>query len=717
MNLSRRDFLKKSGVLSTGIVVSVSLVGCMPPFPTFADVTPEAARAWLRLSTEGEIQFISPRQEMGQGVSTGLKQIIAEELGVNPVQIKLTLFRTDQIDAVASTVGSQSILDFAEPVALAAACLRETILDRALKLSKLENAQLSMQDTGVSFDDGFLSFKEIAAGATIHLLGSDVSMRSEGIVLNTFSDAKKKFVGKPVVSDELHDIVTGAALFTADVQLDDMLYGGLARPPKLGSVMAGYDLEKAKNLTGIVSIIECLGTLGVVGETPMIVTRGIDALLIDWKIENEVSQESIDRSIDIDANDKKLEHKVMDEGDIQPGNWTVDQRYDIPMAAHMAIEPRCSVAHWQEDRIDVWASGQDIFMVRDAVGKYLDVRETSVIVHSNRIGGSFGGGSFWPDVEAAILSKAVKRPVKVQLSRPENFQLAYHRPPSSHRIRIRTDNNGYITDWWHRFKSGHVAFTSAIMPRWMQTASSVIGDFGVARGSDHPYGRATTNIKVEFSDIRMPVHTGPWRGLGAAPNCFAVESAVDAAAHASDMDPIVFRLKNIDDIRLKNCIEQVRKIANWKDGDSKLGRGIACGIYKQLSYAAIIVDIEIEKTTGKAVITHMYCAHDCGLVINPDQVRAQIEGNLVWSIGMVTKESLYVENGRINADYPGQYSLPLISDIPPMTIALIEEPGVAPSGAAESAIVGSAAISNALSGLLSQNYNKLPINLKTITSR
>ncbi|MBC7942096.1 MAG: xanthine dehydrogenase family protein molybdopterin-binding subunit, partial [Chitinophagaceae bacterium] len=311
----------------------------------------------------------------------------------------------------------------------------------------------------------------------------------------------------------------------------------------------------------------------------------------------------------------------------------------------------------------------------------------------------------------AVLARAARVPVKVQWSRAQEFQLGFHRPPSSHRIRARL-HHGRLQTWWHGFASSHILFTAAAVPAWLQRLTDVIGDDGVARGSTLPYRAAAR--RTEFDLARLPVHTGPWRGLGAGPNVFAIESAMDECARHVNADPVQFRLDHIIDDRLRGVLQRVAAVADWTRPlppapHKRRGRGVACGIYKAMSYAAVVADLEVETDTGQVRVLNLWCAHDCGHVINADQVRAQCEGNLVWGLGMALIEQLPVAASNVAATTFAQSPIPRLPDVPAMEVVLVDS-AQPPTGAGETAIVAAAAaITNALRDAVGARPTRLPV--------
>jgi len=388
------------------------------------------------------------------------------------------------------------------------------------------------------------------------------------------------------------------------------------------------------------------------------------------------------------------------------------------MAAHGPIEPRAAVASWQDAALQVWAGTQDAFYIRDFLADALGLSVEAVTVQSCRIGGAFGGKTICTvEAEAAALTLATGSPVKVQWTRAQEYALGFHRPPSSHRIRARVAQ-GRITDWDHAQMSSHIMFTSAVVPSWMQRGTDMFaGDGGVARGMAASY--VTGRARASYDMVRLPVHTGPWRGLGAGPNALVIESAIDEAAQAAGSDPLEFRLAHIADPLLASVLVRVGEIAEWSrplaavDG-LRLGRGISCGTYKGASHAAAVADVAVDDQ-GRVRVTRLWCVHDCGLVINPDQVRAQCEGNLVWSLGMVLTDDLRTEAGQVTALTFADAPIPRMSDVPAITVDLIES-NRPPQGAGETVMVaGPGAIANALRAATGRKLVRFPIGAEDLT--
>jgi isoquinoline 1-oxidoreductase beta subunit len=662
--MSRRNLFAHAARLTAGVTVFAAAPACafnpLPALPTRSMPPAEARIAWLRLLPDGRVQLLLPRQEMGQGVSIALRQIVAEELDWELERVEAVLPDTAAIAPVKSTVGSDSLKDFAEPVARAAALLRE----------------------------------HLRSGGTV----TEIRDQGQPVTLRSLQGGGRH-VGQGHPTERIADIVTGApSLYAGDIRLPGMLFGLVlpvgARLPEPGGDLQPVRLED--------------------GRSGLLATHSAVLHAVAARVEQDETPRAMP-DMDIDAVERRghLEHTLRGDAVIRDTAWTLDRRYDIPFAAHAAIEPRSAVAQWHPReaavQLEVWTGTQDAFFVRETLARQFGLSAETVLVHSCRIGGGFGARTIVrQELEAALLARAAGWPVKVQWSRAAEFADGFHRPPSSHRIRARLDAEGRIADWWHGFCSGHVIFTSAAMPRWMQFVTGFVKDPGVARGALPPY--AAARMRVEFSDIRLPVDTGPWRGLGAGPNGFAIESAIDELAQLAGQDPLRFRLANLDPQhgRLTACLEAVRDLSGWsRPAPAGMGRGVACGIYKESSFAAVVAEVQVA-SDGAVRVTHLWCAQDSGMAINPDQLRAQVEGNLLWGLGMVLTERLPIEGGRVAAYTFADYPIPTMDAMPVLDIALIEPPGAAPSGAGETAMVGVAAITNAIAAATGRRVTTLP---------
>lgn len=709
--LSRRTVLKALGWGAAGITAAAGAGWAyMPTLPPRNAADPSDAAAWISLRPDGRFELYSSRSEMGQGISTGLRQIAAEEMNVPVEAIRLVLPDTALIPVCRSTVGSDAMRETGPLMARAAAALAGTMLREASRRLALPVETLKLTAAGIAGDRGvLLGFDELAAEGPLFTSEDEVS------------SAKPKLLGPPAwrtighayPTHAIESIVTGgAALYADDIRLADMVFGARIRPQALASQIISIDDRACRSIAGYLGLFREGDFAGIVATRRGALAQALDVLAVEERETEPVASTDIMGRVDIGRIGGGFEHTVLAQGDPGEGPFDVDLTLSVPFAAHASIEPRTAVARFGSDgRLEVWTGTQDPFFVRDSLADAFGLSKQAVVVHGMRIGGGFGARTIVEaEMDAARLSRLCGRPVKVQWSRRDEFRAGFHRPASSHRIRVSADADGAITHWHHAFRSGHIIFTSAAMGPGLQFATSFVADPGVARGSVPPY--AADHIKVEFEDVRLPVKTGPWRGLGAAANCWAIETAIDALARAKGIDPLMLRLQVIapEHGRLRAVLKAAADLSGWerRPHDAADGSfGLACGIYKGMSYAAAVARVTQRKDGYK--VTGLWCAHDCGLVINPDQVRAQVEGNLVWGIGMALGEELVVEDGRIAAESFFDYAIPRFSDVPEIEIRLIEGSPV-PTGAGETAIVcAAAAVTNAIAALTGEAVTRLPV--------
>lgn len=698
MMMKRRHLLAGAGLASITVVFSAgcSLVPVIPQRPT---PTTENAQGWIRHDADGRSTLWVPCTEMGQQISTALQALAAAELGVAHQAVQLRLPGTGDIARVRATVGSASVQDFALPLAQACATLREALASGVATAAG--NSTLPAQPLPAS---ALRSFQALAA----------------------------RPMEQQAAPGQLHAIVTGQPLFAGDTRLPGMLYGRVLRAPvsaELDARPGAMDEAAARADPACIAVVRSplllqmnsLG-VGIVARSPAALDRIEAALAVQWQVDEGggFEAEAIATRIDIDRHLARGALRHVPRGDTMPEGeaWSIDLRMDIPLAAHAPIEPRSATAAWSpqaqknEPVLRVWAGTQDLFYVRDVLARHLALDAERIEVQACRVGGGFGGRTLCTvELEAAVLAQAVGAPVKVHWSRAQEFAQGFQRPPSSHRVRARV-RQGRVTHWWHAFASSHILFTPAAMPPWMQALADFAGDSGVARGSQLAY--AVPQQRTEFTAQRLPVHTGPWRGLGAGPNTLVVESAMDECARQARADPLAWRLAHTTDKRLAAAFERVAREAHWKnrpasDATTLRGRGIAGGIYKGVSYAAAVADVAVDRASGQVRVTAIWCAHDCGLVLQPDGVRAQTEGNLVWCLGMVLHEELPVAASRVAAATFADYALPRMGDVPPLHVHLVES-GAPPTGAGETAMVaGAGAIANALRDATGHRFTRFPV--------
>lgn len=713
MKLSRRQFLARTGWVAGGLTV-VTVAGCqvIPPLPTFSEGDDDDALTWIQMLPNGRVRFLLPRSELGQGVAATFSQVVADELRVPVSNVDCLHQSTAAMAPCKMTVGSESVQVYFKLVATAAANLRESIRDFAAQSLSVDRKTLTIEKGGFANEsDSLISYESI-----LSVVGDEIRAVQLSDDVELISIRDRRLQGqeiKEAAPIHVERIVTGRETYSRDVRLEGMLFGAIARPPMLGARIARFDASRASEVAGYVATVEHGKQVGVVAETPMAARMALALLNVDWEPLDRDEIAAADRVLDIDSHIERpgMDHTVEKNGNVGAGKDLtkkhVSLRFDSPMVAHAAMEPRTGIAEYTSDKggrevCNVWTGCQDPWFVQSTIAKAIGLRKSRVNVQNHRCGGAFGGRVLCQAaVEAAWLSKAVRRPVKVQWTREEEFLYNYVGPQYSTRIDAGLDEAGRISYWHHRAVGMPILTSSMFLPPYLYWVADRVPDPGTKRGLVTPY--QVENRLLQFSDERLPMPTGPWRGLGAAPNTFAVECAMDELSVAAASDPISFRLAHLPPGRLATCLERLRELLGDKADDF----GIAVAAYKEVTFVALAA--RVVEANGRPKVTEMICVHDCGYVVSPNHVKAQIEGNLVWGIGMALSESYAVEGAigvQRNFD---TYQIPRIDEMPVFTIELVHS-NLPSSGAAEAAIApAAAAIANAVSRMSSQRPRTLPI--------
>lgn len=714
--LSRRSFLKKSGWLAVGATVLFSTsCSLIPAIPTTSDNPEEDVTSWIQVTPDNRIRYFMGKAEMGQGIMSGLSQIIAAEFNMSLSDVDLIFPHTNQIPPVRMTVGSETISTLYPFLRQASAQLKESI--QAALLKNVGGSQLDLveKEGGVLHlpSQKFYTYGDIVAQSeTIELLQSPPNLQPPH---------KQPLIGKKVSHLGTPEKIKGSAIYTHDVRLPNMLFGKVAKPPFFEATIEHVDSGLAKQAPGIVKVVQKLDEnfVGVVAKTEAQAEHALKQLKIKWDTPKVWQQSDIDQTLDIEylKSEGVGSDTIRDEGNVEDARDAsiqhLKRNYSTPFGTHAAMETHAGVAHVTKEKAEVWVGSQDSFFHQKIASKITGLSEEKINVHPTFIGGSFGGKVMvGAAVEAIHLSHAIRKPVRVIWNREENFQHGYFRTPSQHQIEAGLTKDGRVNYWKHEHSSGAVIFSTAALPRTIHhLILTFTSDAGATRGAKIPYSFA--NQQLEQWDRIFPIPTGAWRGLSSSTNAFAIESTMDDLAHLAKIDPLAFRLNHLgkEHQRLKNVLTRVTSMVDWKETlPSGKGRGLACGIYKETAFVAVVAEVSILPDSQSIKVDRLFCAQDCGLIINPNSVEAMIEGNLVWGVGMALKEELHVKDGKMDIHNFDDFSLPRMKDFPPIEIALIEDKNVPPAGAGEPAIMPTpAAIANAVFNATGKRATQLPI--------
>lgn len=656
-----------------------ALETAIPPY----DGTGTEAALWFELTRDNQLVFHSPKVEMGQGIFTAFAQLIAEEmdLGIDQVRVQGAASSTGILDGM-STGGSLSVATLWGPLRELAATMREMIKLEAARKMQVEPASLKTEGGVVKGSFGTITYAVIAEGVEQWELPEDAP---------SLKTADFTYIGKPIPRVDLSGKVFGEPVFGLDAERPGMLHAAIIRPAAVGATFKSADTSQAEAMPGVVRVVQMDDWVGVVAESFPQALEAKEAIEVQWEVPEVWTEAKLRETLQVGQGSRMITQKE--------GSALSDQdrelfrlEFSTPLGAHAQMEPNGALADYKDGKLDIILSTQVIRITRDQVAKAMKLNKEDVNIIPTHLGGGFGRRlNTYHAVQAAQLSKAVGRPVKYIFTREEEFQNDLFRPPTHHLMKGRLDKEGYLESLEHHYASGDVAVNSVLFPGIVNTLAGA--DFGAARGSSVMYD-GIPNQRVIQWHTSLPFATSWWRSLGLLANTFAIESFVDELALRSGKDPVEFRLKRLGQEgnagRIRRVIEEAARLGGYRD---QVVDGRAMGFAASIdagSPAAQVVEVSIEE--GRIRVHKVCCAFDCGLAVNPDQVRAQCEGSIIMGISASLYEKMTIENGELAPVIFGPYKMALMKDSPKeIDIHLIQgaevplpvgEPPLGPIGAA-----------------------------------
>lgn len=712
--VSRRRFLIATG--ATGVGLLVVCTGGQIALDRFraniGSSIPELTsdpNAWLRIEPDNRIRLLINKIEMGQGIATAAAQIVAEELSVAVDQIELVAGTTNEIPYDQfGTVGSQSVISLYPALRQAGATARQTLLELAAQRSgqpieRLVAANGRVTSTAdASFD---LSYGDLVQGRRIE--------REAKAAVSLKVPSSYTVIGQSVPRFDIPDKVTGAAVYGYDAQPEGMCHGRVVRPPVIGATLQSVDLTAARQEPGVIAVVHEDDFIGVVAETAIQAAVAFSKIQPQWKQPERLTQQVDVEALLVPDRDATVLREV---GDAQralsgAGN-VISAEYRTGFATQAPIEPQVGVADVQADRATIWTSTQAPFSVRSQIAEITGLKDEQITVVPLLIGGGFGRKSVSDAAyEAARLSKAAGRPVRVAWSRTEEFSHGFMRPPTSTRFSAALDDSGQIAAWQQDFTSGFVLFS--FFPSFLRLVFG--SDFGATRGAVGPYVLPNQRVTATIKDL--PVKTGSWRGLGVGPNSFAVEQFIDELALAAGEDPLAFRLRYLPPdgpqgpaTRMRRVLETAAQASGWGTQlPPDTGRGIACGMDAG-TYVAEVAEVRVDRQSGAVQVQRVWAAIDCGLAINPDTVAAQTEGGIMMGLSAALKEEITLNDGTWSAASFAEYPFFTMADAPEIAVTLIENRETAPGGMGEPPLMpAAAAVGNAIAAAVGARVRTMPM--------
>jgi isoquinoline 1-oxidoreductase subunit beta len=711
--MTRREFLKKS-LTGAGLVLAVSFSPSGLRILSAEEAGKDSVFSpdvWLEITPRNIVNVIVSKSEMGQGVYTSLPMIVADELDADWKQVRFKVAPAedkykDPVWGSQATGGSSSIRHMTEPLRKAGAAAREMLVKAASETWKVpeEECEASAGTVKHTKSKKNLTFGQLSKKAATLAVPKTPLLKKED---------QYKLVGKSVHRIDLPDKISGKAIFGIDIQEPDMLYAAIARPAAHGAKALAYEQESAFKEKGVSHVISIKSGIAVCAESPDAAWKGRDALNVKWDkgTDPELNNESLEKMFVTQLDKKGI--FARNEGDAQKAleqsAKKVEATYVLPFLAHATMEPMNCTAYITKDKCEVWVPTQNQTGVTALAKKESGLSTEQIHVHTTYLGGGFGR-RFETDVveEALKIAKVTGRPVKLLWKREEDMQNDFYRPANSSRITGGLDEKGNLIAWSHKIACPSIF--SRVFPSQVKDG---IDPAAVEGLKNLEY--EVPNINVEYVRTETSVPVGFWRSVGSSHNAFTVECFIDEMADAAKKDPLEFRLGLLKNHRRAyRVLEIAAEKAGWGKSLSRAqGRGIAQHFSFE-SYVAHVAEVSVNKKDGTIKVHRVVCAVDCGPVVNPDIVKAQIEGGTIMGLSAALKEKILLSKGGVESANFHNYEILRMSEIPEIEVHIIKsndktggigEPGLPPIAPA---------VANAVFNAAGIRSRSLPMNPETV---
>jgi nicotinate dehydrogenase subunit B len=687
---------------------------------------------FIEITADGAVTAFNGHVDLGTGIRTALGQIVAEELDVSFARVVVVLGDTSRVPNQGATIASETIQVTAVPLRKAAAQARQYLVARAAERLELPREELAIEDGLVRGHNRSVSFGELIGDDIIRLeLSEDVRVKSP---------ESYRIVGQSVPRVDLPAKATGELVYVHDVRVPGMLHGRVVRPPYagvdagefVGTSLIGVDESSVRHIPGLVAVVRIADFIGVVAEREENAILAASRLKVRWK-KTPTLPDLKDIETALRAN-PSTPRKLIDKGDVETAlkqaAKPMERQYIWPYQMHAAIGPSCAVADFGHDRVRVWSGTQNPHNLRADLALLLQRPESEIEITRMEAAGCYGRNCA-DDVsaDAVLLSRAVGRPVRVQLSREQEH--AWEPKGTAQLIDVKggltADGGVAAYDFATRYPSNG-APTLALLLTGAVAPTPLVSEMG-DRTAIPPYDY--DHMRVVAHDMPPIVRAAWLRGVSALPNTFAHESYIDELAHEAGVDPIQYRLRYLKDKRAVDLVNAVAERAGWKprpirqeknEGDLAHGRGFAYALYVHskfpgfgAAWSAWIADVAVNKSTGEVSVTRVVAGQDSGLMINPDGVRHQIEGNVIQSTSRALMEQVSFDRHAVTAREWGAYPIISFPELPKIDVLMLPRADQPPLGVGESASVPSAAaIANAIFDATGVRFREPPFTRERI---
>lgn len=713
--LSRRNFLKTSAVAGT-----VFSLGFYWPGDARSARIIHAAQAhnfgiemnsWVHIDTSGKVTIFDHRAEMGQGSYLAVPQIVAEELEVNLSEINVVFAQGDNKKYGSQiTGGSSTVRGSYKNLLKLSATAREMLIQAAVTKWGVDKAECYAEGGNVIHKPSGKRFHygELVEAASRLEAPKDVVLKKR---------SEYKLIGKPLRRLDTPMKTNGSAVFGLDKEIPGMLYAAVERNPRLRGKVKSYDDTATRQVPGVKQVMKVrMGVfntyregVAVVADSTWAAIQGKKALKVEWDdtgFEHLNTEDIYKRQREVLQTQEGLVFKKQGEPDeiIAKAAGKIDVVYETPYQYHACMEPLNCVAHYQDDKLEIWGPIQAPEWVQDYISKEMSIPREKVIVNMTFLGGGFGRKAFmdYPH-EASVISKELKAPVQVVWTREDDATQGPYRPGITYRCE-GVISNGEID----AFK---VKMAGQNNDHW-RGGKKDIPNRSTSEGFLKPYMESIKNLAIMDIPFETPIPTMWWRSVYASTNGFAYESFLDELALEAGKDPLDFRRAYLKEERLQKLIDKMEEVSGWKA--RKKGEGFGAAITECFASTVGQVVKVSKAPNGGVKIDQVWAVMDCGWYVNPDTIRAQVEGSIVMGLGAATIHEVKFKDGMAVDNNFSTYQMPRITDIPPIEIHIMENDADA-GGVGEPGLPAFApALTNAIFDLTGKRIRKLPFSLQYV---
>lgn len=691
--VSRRDFLKATGIAGLGLILNI-------PVDAKHKSEPFTPGPFVRIEPNGKVILTVSRSEMGQGVYTSLPMIVAEEL-----EVDLSVVNVEQAEAefkygVMATGGSNSVKSMFQPLAEAGAVARELLIKAAsqklgVKTSKLKAVKGRVIELGTDRSIAYAELVQSASKLNVAEIRVELKNRKDYQIIGADNSRMDTFAK-----------ITGQATFGVDVQLDNLLIATVKKCPYIGGKLLSWNAEEALKIAGVEQVIKIDDHLAVIADSYYTAQKAADKIVADWSANESFSTTSIRESLK-SARSEEASRAF----ELGSANWAevseiFEMDYEAGWQAHATMEPQNCTVKYSRNFVEIWTPTQVPMWAKKTIESLTGLSPYQVRFHVTFLGGGFGR-RLERDmiIEAVKIARKIKsgRPVKVIWSREADMRNDFYRPASLHSLRAGFNQSGCIS-------IEHKLVADSILASKFGKGAlgpSEVDPTALEGSRFQAYDIAYQRVDYKYVDCKLPI--GWWRSVYDSQNAFAKECFIDQIAYKLEQNPALYRLKLLKNSpRHKRVLEEVLSMSEWQKAPEK-GWGRGCAVHKSFnSYVAMVCELTLKD--NKPVIEKIYAAVDCGLVIHPSNVEAQIQGSIVFGMMAAMFGEIHVQDGKVVEGNFHQYWMPQIQHMPEFRISIIDS-NEDPTGIGEPAVpLVAPAIANALFDLTGKQPTRIPFD-------